>query len=32
MEERQAFARIRPVAERAIEALIKISKELKRIS
>jgi 6,7-dimethyl-8-ribityllumazine synthase len=32
MEERQAFARIRPVAERAIEALIKISKELKRIN
>ncbi len=32
MEERQAFARIRPVAERAIEALIKISEELKRIS
>lgn len=32
MEERQAFARIRPVAERSIEALIKISKELKRIS
>jgi len=32
MEERQAFARIRPVAERAIEALVNISKELKRIS
>ncbi len=32
MEERQAFARIRPVAERSIEALIKISKEIKRIS
>ena len=32
MEERQAFARIRPVSERAIEALIKISRELKRIS
>ncbi len=32
MEERQAFARIRPVSERAIEALVKISKELNRIS
>ena len=31
MQERQAYARIRPVAERAVEAVLKISKELKRI-
>ncbi|MFQ5572914.1 MAG: 6,7-dimethyl-8-ribityllumazine synthase [Nitrosopumilaceae archaeon] len=31
MQERHAFARIRPVAERAVEAVLKISKELKRI-
>ena len=32
MAERQAYARIRPVAERAVEAAVKISKELERIS
>lgn len=31
MQEKHAFARIRPVAERAVEAVIKISNELKRI-
>ncbi len=31
MQERHAYARIRPVAERAVEATVKISKELKRI-
>ena len=31
MEERHAYARIRPVAERAIEALVKISIELEKI-
>jgi len=31
MQERQAYARIRPVAERAIEAVVKISEVLKRI-
>jgi len=31
MQERHAFARIRPVAERAIEALVTISKELEKI-
>lgn len=31
MQERHAYARIRPVAERAVEAVVKISKELKRI-
>jgi len=31
MQERHAFARIRPVAERAVEAVVKISKELQRI-
>ena len=31
MSERQANARIRPVAERAVEAALKISKELERI-
>jgi len=31
MQERHAYARIRPVAERAVEAVIKISNELKRI-
>ncbi len=31
MSERQANARIRPVAERAVEAALKISKELGRI-
>ena len=32
MQERHAYARIRPVAERAVEALSKIAKELERIS
>ena len=32
MAERQAYARIRPVAERAVEAAVKVSKELERIS
>ena len=31
MQERHAHARIRPVAERAVEAVVKISGELKRI-
>lgn len=31
MKERQAYARIRPVAERAVEAVIIISNELQRI-
>ncbi len=31
MQERHAYARIRPVAERAVEAIIKISDELERI-
>jgi len=31
MQKRQAYARIRPVAERAVEAALKISKELERI-
>ena len=31
MEERHAYARIRPVAERAVEAVVLISNELKRI-
>lgn len=31
MQERHAYARIRPVAERAVEAVVKLSKELKRI-
>ena len=31
MQERHAYARIRPVAERAVEAVVKISGELKRI-
>jgi len=31
MQKRHAYARIRPVAERAVEAIIKISKEMKRI-
>jgi 6,7-dimethyl-8-ribityllumazine synthase len=31
MQERQAFARIRPVAERAVETVVKISNELRRI-
>ena len=31
MHERHAYARIRPVAERAVEAVVKISDELKRI-
>ena len=31
MQERHAYARIRPVAERAVEAVIKISKELEKI-
>ena len=31
MQERHAYARIRPVAERAVEAVVNISNELKRI-
>ena len=31
MSERQAFARIRPVSERAVETISKVSKELERI-
>ena len=31
MQERHAFARIRPVAERAVEAIVKISKELEKV-
>lgn len=31
MQERHAHARIRPVAERAVEAILKISKELEKI-
>ncbi len=31
MQERHAYARIRPVAERAVETVVKISMELKRI-
>ncbi|HXG73335.1 MAG TPA: 6,7-dimethyl-8-ribityllumazine synthase [Candidatus Nitrosotenuis sp.] len=31
MQQRQAHARIRPVAERAVEAVLKISKELEKI-
>ena len=31
MSERQAFARIRPVSERAVEAVFNTAKELKRI-
>ncbi len=31
MGERQAYARIRPVSERAVEAVMKISKELEKI-
>lgn len=31
MQERHAFARIRPVAERAVEAVVKIENELTRI-
>jgi len=31
MQERHAYARIRPVAERAVEVVVKISDELKRI-
>ena len=31
MQQRQAFARIRPIAERAVESVVKISDELKRI-
>jgi 6,7-dimethyl-8-ribityllumazine synthase len=31
MQERHAYARIRPVSERAVEAVVKISNELKRI-
>ncbi|MFQ5440757.1 MAG: 6,7-dimethyl-8-ribityllumazine synthase [Nitrosopumilaceae archaeon] len=31
MQERQAYARIRPVSERAVEAIVKISKKLERI-
>jgi len=32
MQKRHAYARIRPVAERAVEAALKVSKELERIS
>jgi len=31
MSERQAFARIRPVSERAVDAIFKTAKELKKI-
>ena len=31
MSERQAFARTRPVSERAVDAILKVSEELKRI-
>ncbi|MFN3653940.1 MAG: 6,7-dimethyl-8-ribityllumazine synthase [Candidatus Nitrosotenuis sp.] len=31
MQERHAHARIRPVAERAVEAILKVSKELEKI-
>lgn len=31
MQERQAYARIRPVAERAVESVVKIFNELQRI-
>ena len=31
MQERHAYARIRPVAERAVEAVLKISDELKKL-
>lgn len=31
MAERQAYARIRPVAERSVESVVKVSKELARI-
>ena len=31
MQERHAYARIRPVAEHAVEAIVKITKELERI-
>ena len=32
MQERHAYARIRPVSERAVEAVLKISDELKKIN
>ncbi len=32
MQERHAYARIRPVAERAVEAIVKLGKELESIS
>ena len=32
MQERHAYARIRPVAERAVEAIVMISRELERIN
>ncbi len=32
MQERHAHARIRPVAERAVEAIVKITNELERIN
>jgi 6,7-dimethyl-8-ribityllumazine synthase len=31
MQERHAYTRIRPVAERAVEALVKITKEIEKI-
>ena len=31
MQERHAYARIRPVAERAVEAVVKITKEIEKI-
>ena len=31
MQERHAYARIRPVAERAVEAVVKLAKELEKI-
>lgn len=32
MQERHAYARIRPVAERAVEAVVMISKELRKVN
>jgi len=32
MQEKQAFARIRPVADRAVEAILKVFDEVKRIN
>ena len=32
MQERQAYARIKPVAERAVEAIVKIKEEIEKIN